>query len=39
VLPRWNGDGFGFRFPPRHAEHAPRAQLDDAAARIRTALG
>ncbi len=39
VLPRWNGDGFGFRFPPRYAERPPREELDDAAARIRTAFG
>lgn len=39
VLPRWTGDGFGFRFPQRHAKDSPRAELDEAAARIRTALG
>jgi histidine triad (HIT) family protein len=38
VLPRWAGDGFGFRGPRRGAQHAPRFELDDAAERIRAAL-
>jgi histidine triad (HIT) family protein len=39
VLPRWAGDGFGFRRPARDRDDAPRAELDEAAARIHTALG
>ena len=39
VMPRWAGDGFGFRRPARGRDRAPRAQLDEAAARIHTALG
>jgi len=38
VLPRWNGDGFGFRFPPHYTQRPQREQLDEAAARIRQAL-
>lgn len=38
VLPRWNGDGFGFRFPARYTERPLREQLDDVAARITAAL-
>ena len=38
VVPRWNGDGFGFRFPERHRDIPPRTALDDVAARIRGAL-
>ena len=38
VLPRWNGDGFGFRFPPHYAQRPQREELDEAAARIRHTL-
>ncbi|MFI5230126.1 MAG: GNAT family N-acetyltransferase [Gemmatimonadales bacterium] len=38
VFPRYRGDGFGLRFGPEYAIRPPRAALDDAAARIRTAL-
>jgi histidine triad (HIT) family protein len=38
VLPRWNGDGFGFRFPARYAQRPSRDQLDEAARRIAGAL-
>ena len=38
VLPRWNGDGFGFRFPPDYAQRPQREQLDEGAALIRQAL-
>jgi histidine triad (HIT) family protein len=38
VIPRFRGDGFGFRFPP-HYRHLPeRRSLDEAAAGIRRAL-
>lgn len=36
VLPRFEGDGFGLRFPPDYSVR-PRAELEDAAARIREA--
>jgi len=39
VMPRWADDGFGFRRPARGRDHAPRAELDEAAARIHKALG
>lgn len=38
VFPRWRGDGFGLRFGPHYAVR-PRAELDDAAVAIRSALG
>ena len=38
VVPRYSGDGFGFRFPPAHAERPPRSELDATAKRIREAL-
>ncbi|HEV8229946.1 MAG TPA: HIT family protein [Candidatus Limnocylindria bacterium] len=34
VVPRWPGDGFGFRLPSRHDAPLPREQLDETAARI-----
>jgi diadenosine tetraphosphate (Ap4A) HIT family hydrolase len=37
VFPRYRGDGFGLRFGPHYTER-PRAELEDAAARIRRAL-
>ena len=36
VLPRFEGDGFGLRFPPDYSVR-PRAELEQAAARIRAA--
>ncbi|MEX0674000.1 MAG: HIT family protein [Gaiellaceae bacterium] len=36
VLPRFEGDGFGLRFPPGYSVRA-RAELEDAAAKIREA--
>jgi histidine triad (HIT) family protein len=39
VFPRYRGDGFGLRFGPEYATRPPRAALDDAASRIRAALG
>ncbi|MEX2645812.1 MAG: HIT family protein [Gaiellaceae bacterium] len=36
VLPRFEGDGFGLRFPPDYSVRA-RAELEDAAAKIREA--
>jgi histidine triad (HIT) family protein len=38
VMPRWQGDGFGFRFPERYRDTPPRKALDEAAARIRARL-
>jgi histidine triad (HIT) family protein len=36
VIPRYDGDGFGLRFPPGY-EVKPRVELDEAAAAIGTA--
>jgi histidine triad (HIT) family protein len=38
VIPRWQGDGFGIRFPPHYGAAAPREALDDIAARLRKRL-
>jgi histidine triad (HIT) family protein len=38
VLPRYRGDGFGFRFGPHYAHRPARAALDEVAAGIREAL-
>jgi histidine triad (HIT) family protein len=38
VIPRFRGDGFGFRFGPRYGQMPPRAQLDNLAERIHDAL-
>lgn len=37
VIPRYVGDGFGFRFPPTYFQRPPRAELDEMARRIRSA--
>ncbi len=39
IIPRYNGDGFGFRRPPGSGHRADRAELDDMAGRIREGLG
>lgn len=39
VLPRFYGDGFGFRFGPDSHRRAARSQLDQIAAQVRRALG
>ena len=39
VLPRFTGDGFGLRFGPNYAKLPPREALDEAATRIRGAVG
>jgi histidine triad (HIT) family protein len=39
VFPRFRGDGFGLRFGPDYTTRPPREALEDAAARIRGALG
>ena len=39
VFPRFKGDGFGFRFGPPYTRLPSREALDDAAVRIRAALG
>jgi histidine triad (HIT) family protein len=38
VIPRFSGDGFGFRFAPSYFQPTSRAALDEAAASIRLAL-
>jgi histidine triad (HIT) family protein len=35
VIPRWQGDGFGIKFPPHYGAAADRKTLDDIAARLR----
>ena len=39
VIPRYAGDGFGFRFGPHYAHRPPRSELDGVAGAIRAALG
>ena len=38
VIPRFEGDGFGFRFGPAYHQLPPRAALDRAAADLRRLL-
>ena len=38
VLPRFRGDGFGYRFPPQYGQRPPREQLEADAVAIRTSL-
>ena len=38
VLPRYTGDGFGFRFGPEYGNRPSRAELDGIAGNIRRAL-
>ena len=38
VIPRFQGDGFGFRFAPEYYRLPERIELDEAAAEIRRAL-
>lgn len=38
VIPRYRGDGFGFRFPPSYFDLPSRAELDDESAKIKAAL-
>src|SRR5262244_2448057 len=38
VIPRFVGDGFGFKFSPNYFVLPPRAELDDIAKGIRNAL-
>jgi histidine triad (HIT) family protein len=38
VIPRYRGDGFGFRFRPDYHRRPGRAALDEVAARIREVL-
>lgn len=38
VVPRWQGDGFGIKFPPHYGAAAPREALDGIAARLRKRL-
>lgn len=39
VFPRYRQDGFGLRFGPNYTTRPPRAELEQAAAQIRGALG
>jgi histidine triad (HIT) family protein len=39
VIPRWQGDGFGIKFPPHYGAAADRKALDDVAARLRKRIG
>jgi len=39
VIPRFPGDGFGFRFGPHYTQRPTREALEGAAAQIRAALG
>ena len=38
AIPRFQGDGFGIRFPPHYGAAADRKALDDVAARLRKRL-
>jgi histidine triad (HIT) family protein len=38
VLPRYRGDGFGFRFGPDYGRQPPRAELEALAAQLRSAM-
>jgi histidine triad (HIT) family protein len=38
VVPRFEGDGFEFHFPPGYNKGASRADLDDVAAKVRVVL-
>jgi histidine triad (HIT) family protein len=38
VIPRYRGDGFGFRFGPTYGQRPPRPELDANAQKIRGAL-
>ena len=39
VIPRYAGDGFGFRFGPKYTNLPPREQLESVAGQIRAVLG
>jgi histidine triad (HIT) family protein len=38
LVPRYRGDGFGFRFGPGYYSRPARSELDELSARIRSAL-
>jgi len=38
VVPRYVGDGFGFKFPAGYTNKPPRSELDSLALKIRTTL-
>ena len=38
VVPRYKGDGFGFRFPPGYTTRPERSKLDDLSLKIKQAL-
>ena len=38
VIPRYRGDGFGFRFGPTYGQRPPRPELDTIAIKIQSAL-
>jgi histidine triad (HIT) family protein len=39
VFPRYEGDGFGLKFPPRYFQKPERAELNEVAGKVRNALG
>ena len=39
VIPRYRGDGFGFKFAPGYFQKPSRGELNEAAGKIRAALG
>jgi histidine triad (HIT) family protein len=39
VLPRYPGDGFGFRFAPAYFQKPERSELEEVAGKIRKVLG
>ena len=39
VIPRFEDDGFGFRFAPDYGNQPRREELDEVAAAIREAMG
>jgi histidine triad (HIT) family protein len=38
VIPRWSGDGFGFRHSGTYGRNPDRAELDEIAGRVRSKL-
>ena len=39
IIPRYRGDGFGFRFGPNYGQRPARTELDRVAGQVREALG
>ena len=38
IIPRYRGDGFGFKFPPDYHKRPERVELDTIAGSVRSAL-